>query len=50
MIHLHDLAALFLAAYENPSASGRYYGVVDSWHWHGTGRISMQNCKSRCRT
>lgn len=33
MIHLHDLAALFLAAYENPSASGRYYGVYDSWHW-----------------
>jgi len=33
MIHLHDLAALFLAAYENPQASGRYYGVYDSWHW-----------------
>jgi nucleoside-diphosphate-sugar epimerase len=33
MIHLHDLAALFLAAYENPGASGRYYGVYDSWHW-----------------
>ena len=33
MIHLHDLAALFLAAYENPNASGRYYGVYDSWHW-----------------
>ncbi|HUU72551.1 MAG TPA: NAD-dependent epimerase/dehydratase family protein [Burkholderiales bacterium] len=33
MIHLHDLAALFLAAYENPAASGRYYGVYDSWHW-----------------
>ena len=33
MIHLHDLAALFLAAYENPKASGRYYGVYDSWHW-----------------
>ncbi len=33
MIHLHDLAALFLAAYENPNASGRYYGVFDSWHW-----------------
>ena len=33
MIHLHDLAALFLAAYENPTASGRYYGVYDSWHW-----------------
>lgn len=33
MIHLHDLAALFLAAYENPNASGRYFGVYDSWHW-----------------
>ncbi|MDP6344248.1 MAG: NAD-dependent epimerase/dehydratase family protein, partial [Alphaproteobacteria bacterium] len=33
MIHLHDLAALFLAAYENPAALGRYFGVYDSWHW-----------------
>jgi len=33
MIHLHDLAALFLAAYENPAASGRYFGLYDSWHW-----------------
>ncbi|MEM7422945.1 MAG: NAD-dependent epimerase/dehydratase family protein [Pseudomonadota bacterium] len=33
MIHLHDLAALFLAAYENPDASGRYFGVYESWHW-----------------
>jgi nucleoside-diphosphate-sugar epimerase len=33
MIHLFDLAALFLAAYENPDASGRYFGVYDSWHW-----------------
>lgn len=33
MIHLHDLAALFLAAYENPNASGRYFGVYESWHW-----------------
>jgi nucleoside-diphosphate-sugar epimerase len=33
MSHLHDLAALFLAAYENPAASGRYFGVYDSWHW-----------------
>lgn len=33
MIHLHDLASLFLAAFENPEASGRYYGVYDSWHW-----------------
>lgn len=33
MIHLEDLAALFMAAYENPSASGRYFGVYQSWHW-----------------
>lgn len=33
MIHLHDLAAIFLAVYEDPSASGRYFGVYDSWHW-----------------
>ena len=33
MIHLHDLGALFLAAYENPDASGRYFGVRESWHW-----------------
>ena len=33
MSHLHDLAALFLAAYEDPRASGRYFGVFDSWHW-----------------
>ncbi|MEK6247200.1 MAG: NAD-dependent epimerase/dehydratase family protein [Planctomycetales bacterium] len=33
MIHLDDLAALFLAAYEDPNASGRYFGVYDSWHW-----------------
>jgi nucleoside-diphosphate-sugar epimerase len=33
MIHLHDLAGLFLAAYENPNAAGCYFGVFDSWHW-----------------
>ena len=33
MTHLHVLAALFLAAYENHNASGRYYGVCESWHW-----------------
>jgi len=33
MIHLHDLAAIFLAVYENEAASGRYFGVYDSWHW-----------------
>jgi nucleoside-diphosphate-sugar epimerase len=30
MIHLHDLAAIFLATYENPAASGRYFGVRES--------------------
>jgi nucleoside-diphosphate-sugar epimerase len=33
MSHLDDVAKLFLAAYENPSASGRYFGVYASWHW-----------------
>jgi len=33
MSHLHDVADLFLAAYENPKASGRYFGVYASWHW-----------------
>ena len=33
MIHLHDLANLFLAAFENPDASGRYFGVYKSLHW-----------------
>ncbi len=33
MIHLRDLANLFLAAYENQNASGRYFGVWGSLHW-----------------
>ena len=33
MSHVHDVARLFLAAYENESASGRYFGVYESWHW-----------------
>ena len=33
MIHLYDLANLFLAAFENPDASGRYFGVYKSLHW-----------------
>ncbi len=33
LIHLEDLAKIFFAAYENIHASGRYYGVYDSWHW-----------------
>ena len=33
MIHLRDLAKIFLAVYENPTASGRYFGVYKSLHW-----------------
>ena len=33
MIHLDDLANLFLAAYEDSTARGRYFGVLDSFHW-----------------
>ncbi|MBH67697.1 MAG: dihydroflavonol 4-reductase [Rhodospirillaceae bacterium] len=33
MIHLEDLANMFLAAYENPAAAGRYFGVYNSLHW-----------------
>ena len=33
MAHIDDVAALFLAAYENPAASGRYYAVYASWPW-----------------
>jgi len=33
MIHLEDLADLFLAAYETANASGRYFGVYKSLHW-----------------
>ncbi|MCW2309430.1 NAD(P)H-binding protein [Rhodobium gokarnense] len=31
--HLDDVAALFLAGYENRDASGRYFAVYDSWPW-----------------
>ena len=33
MIDLRDLANIFLAVYENPNASGRYFGVYKSLHW-----------------
>ena len=29
----YAMAALFFAAYENPEARGRYFGVHSSWHW-----------------
>ena len=34
MAHIDDVANLFLAAYESPTAEGRYYAVRDSWHWN----------------
>ena len=34
MAHIEDVAALFLAAYENPEAEGRYYALRESWHWN----------------
>ena len=33
MIHLRDLANIFLTVYEKTECSGRYYGVYDSIHW-----------------
>ena len=34
MAHIDDIAALFMAAYESPTAEGRYYAVRESWHWN----------------
>jgi nucleoside-diphosphate-sugar epimerase len=34
MAHIDDIAALFLAAYESPTAKGRYYALRESWHWN----------------
>lgn len=34
MAHIEDVAALFLAAYESPTAEGRYFAVRESWHWN----------------
>lgn len=34
MAHIEDVAALFLAAYESPTAEGRYYAIRESWHWN----------------
>ncbi|MEM6925854.1 MAG: NAD-dependent epimerase/dehydratase family protein [Myxococcota bacterium] len=33
LIHVDDLARLHVAALTNPAASGRYFGLVQSWHW-----------------
>lgn len=33
MIHVNDLARLHIAALEQESASGRYFGLKKSWHW-----------------
>lgn len=34
MAHIEDVAELFLAAYESPTAEGRYFAVRESWHWN----------------
>ncbi|MEM7428451.1 MAG: NAD-dependent epimerase/dehydratase family protein [Pseudomonadota bacterium] len=34
MAHIEDVAALFLAAFENRDAQGRYFAVRESWHWN----------------
>ena len=34
MAHIEDVAALFLAAYESPTAEGRFFAVRESWHWN----------------
>lgn len=33
IIDVRDLARLHVAALEDPNASGRYFGVRQSWHW-----------------
>ena len=33
-VHVADCAAMHVAAMENPSASGRYMSLIESWHWN----------------
>ena len=33
-IHVSDCAAMHVAAMENANASGRYFSLVESWHWN----------------
>lgn len=33
IIHVDDLAKLHIGCIENQAASGRYFGVEQSWHW-----------------
>lgn len=33
MAHIHDVASLFVNAYEKPDAQGRYFGMKESWPW-----------------
>ena len=33
-IHVRDCAAMHVAAMENTNASGRYFSLVESWHWN----------------
>ncbi len=44
MIDVRDLAALHVDALENDAASGRYFGVKQSWHWHDILRALERAC------
>ena len=33
-IDVHDCAAMHVAALEKADASGRYFSLVESWHWN----------------
>ena len=33
-VHVRDCAAMHVAAIENDNASGRYFSLVESWHWN----------------
>ena len=37
-VHVCDCAAMHVAAMENPSASGRYMSLIESWHWNDIAR------------
>ncbi len=46
-IDVRDLAALHIAALENETARGRYFGVKRSWHWVEVLQTLEQVCHER---
>ena len=44
LIDVRDLAALHVAALENATARGRYFGVKRSWHWRDILRALKRAC------